>query len=127
MQELVDGQPRQLEELTRRVAALEGTEQRNDETEVVDAGDDQSQVQNQDWRPPWRRPGMPDAGVVALEEQPDEEHAFGPAEPLVAEWREIRIRAQDGVSGAAVLIEPSHLALGARGGDVAGVPPDAAA
>jgi len=33
---------------------------------------------------------MPDTGVVTLEEQPDETHAFGPAAPLVAEWRQIR-------------------------------------
>lgn len=32
---------------------------------------------------------MPEAGVVTLEEQPDEEHAFGPA-VLVAEWRMLR-------------------------------------
>ena len=44
-----------------------------------------------DWRPPRRRPGMPDPGVVTLEQQPDEEHAFGPPAPLVAEWRELRI------------------------------------
>ena len=30
---------------------------------------------------------MPDAGVVTLEEQPDEKHAFGPAAALVAECR----------------------------------------
>ncbi len=33
---------------------------------------------------------MPDAGVVTLEEQPDEDHAFGPAAVLVAEWRRLR-------------------------------------
>ena len=33
---------------------------------------------------------MPDAGVVTLEEQLDEAHAFGPAAPLVAEWRKLR-------------------------------------
>ena len=42
----------------------------------------------------WHRPrtahGLPDAGVVTLEPQPDEEHAFGPAAGLVAEWRELR-------------------------------------
>ena len=51
-------------------------------------GDDQPSV----WRPPRRRHGLPDAGVVTLEEQPDEEHAFGPATPLVAEWRALRQR-----------------------------------
>ena len=40
---------------------------------------------------PRRRPGMLDAGVVTLEEQPDEEHAFGQAAPLVKEWRELRV------------------------------------
>ena len=43
-----------------------------------------------DWRPPRRRPGMPDPGVVTLEQQPDEEHAFGPPAPLVAEWRRLQ-------------------------------------
>ena len=42
------------------------------------------------WRPPRRRHGLPDAGVVTLEEQSDEEHAFGPAAPLVTEWRKLR-------------------------------------
>ena len=53
-------------------------------------GDDQGQSRQGDWRPPRRRPGMPDADVVTLEEQADEGHAFGPAEPLVAEWRRLR-------------------------------------
>ena len=30
--------------------------------------------------------------MVTLEEQADEAHAFGPAAPLVSEWREIRAR-----------------------------------
>ena len=42
------------------------------------------------WRPPRRRHGLPDAGVVTLEEQSDEEHAFGPAAQLVTEWRPLR-------------------------------------
>ena len=46
-------------------------------------GDDQPSV----WRPPRRRHGLPDAGVVTLEEQSDEEHAFGPAAQLVTEWQ----------------------------------------
>ena len=33
---------------------------------------------------------MPDAGLVTREPQPDEEHAFGPAAGLVAEWRNLR-------------------------------------
>ena len=31
------------------------------------------------------------AGVGTLEEQPDEEHAFGPAAPLVKEWRQLQV------------------------------------
>ena len=95
LRELVEGQARQLEELGLRVAALEGTEQQADDAEAVDAsdvhGDDQVEDFGQDWRPPRRRPGMLDAGVVTLEEQPDEEHAFGQAAPLVKEWRELRV------------------------------------
>ena len=45
---------------------------------------------------------MPDAGVVTLEEQPDEEHAFGPAAHLVAEWRAIRATMGDGSAGSRV-------------------------
>ena len=37
-----------------------------------------------------------------MEEQPDEEHAFGPAAPLVAEWREIRARLGGGAQGGRV-------------------------
>ena len=103
LRELADEQARQLEELTRRLAALEDAGQTNDDGEVVDAdaddahGDDQEDGVAQDWRPPRRRPGMPDAGVVTLEEQPDEAFAFGPAAALVAEWRQLRT---DGGQGA---------------------------
>ena len=45
---------------------------------------------------------MPDAGVVTLEEQPDEEHAFGPAAPLVAEWRRVRARGRNESAGSRV-------------------------
>ena len=90
LRKLVDEQACQLEELGSRVDLLEEREQRPNETQAVDAGDDQGQDQKQDWRPPRHRLGMPDAGVVTLEEQPDEEHAFGPAAPLVAEWRQLR-------------------------------------
>ena len=41
---------------------------------------------------------MPDAGVVTLEERPDEEFAFGPAAPLVAEWRRLRTDGRQGAS-----------------------------
>ena len=37
-----------------------------------------------EWRPPGRAHGLPDACVVTLEPQPDEEHTFGPAAGLVA-------------------------------------------
>ena len=45
---------------------------------------------------------MPGAGVVTLDEQPDETHAFGPAAPLVAEWRDVRDRMRDGSAGSRV-------------------------
>ena len=82
---LVETQAGQLEELGRRVAQLVREAQQRGESEPV-VGDDQPSV----WRPPRRRHGLPDAGVVTLEEQPDETHAFGPAAALVAEWRQLR-------------------------------------
>ena len=45
---------------------------------------------------------MPDVGVITLEEQPDEAHAFCPAAPLVAQWREITVRVRDGSAGSRV-------------------------
>jgi hypothetical protein len=45
---------------------------------------------------------MPDAGVVTLDKQPDEEHAFGPAAALVAEWRKLVAKVLDGVVGSRV-------------------------
>ena len=85
LRELVETQAGQLEELGRRVAHLVREAQQHGESEPV-VGDDQPSV----WRPPRRRHGLPDAGVVTLEEQSDEEHAFGPAAPLVTEWRKLR-------------------------------------
>ena len=82
---LVETQAGQLEELGRRVAHLVREAQQRGESEPV-VGDDQPSV----WRPPRRCHGLPDAGVVTLEEQPDETHAFGPAAPMVAEWRQLR-------------------------------------
>ena len=96
LRELADEQVRHLEEMAHRLAALEDAGQTNDDGEVVDAdadderGDDQGDNVARNWQPPRCRPGMPDAGVVTLEEKPDEEHAFGPAAPLVTEWRELR-------------------------------------
>ena len=66
---------------------------------------------------------MPDAGLVTREPQPDEEHAFGPAVALVAEWRELsaslpnprgvdRARAQERWRELGLLlIEQYHLTL----------------
>ena len=82
---LVETQAGQLEELGRRVAQLVREAQQRGESEPV-VGEDQPSV----WRSPRRGHGLPDAGVVTLEEQPDEAHAFGPASDLVAEWRQLR-------------------------------------
>ena len=60
------------------------------------------QGQSGEWRPPRRGHGMPDVGVVTLEEQPDEAHAFGPAAPVVAERRKTRARMGDGSAGGRV-------------------------
>ena len=98
LRELADDRARQIEQLTRRLAALKGASQPDAADEVVgvdaDADDthdhDRADGVAQDWKPPRRRPGMPESGVVTLEEQPDEEHAFGPAAPLVTEWRRLR-------------------------------------
>ena len=104
LRELADDQARQLEKLTRRLAALEDSRRPGDAAEGVDADadddheNDRADGVDQDWRPPRRRPGMPDAGVVTLEEQPDEEHAFGPAAALVAEWRRLRTAGAQNVS-----------------------------
>jgi len=86
LRETVEAQAEELDALRRQVAEQEEREQPTPGDDVVGGG----QGQPGDWRPPLRRPGMPDAGVVTLKEQPGEEHAFGPAAALVAEWREIR-------------------------------------
>ena len=86
LQEVIEAQAKQLGELERLFGALEEEERRRGEAEAV-SGDD---GRPQEWRPPEREHGLPDAGVVTLEEQPDEERAFGPAAPLVAEWRRLR-------------------------------------
>ena len=82
---LVETQAGQLEELGRRVAAPEGKGRQPGDTDT-----DGVDGRQQDWWPPSRGHGLPDAGVVTLEEQPDEEQAFGPAVPLVVEWRALR-------------------------------------
>ena len=85
LREMVEAQAGQLVELGRRVTRLEKQGQQRDDSEPV-AVEGRQGV----WLPPRRGHGMPDAGVVTLEEQLDEAHAFGPAAPLVAEWRRLR-------------------------------------
>ena len=96
LRETVEAQAEELEALRRQVEELEKRAQPPGEADAVDG----EQAQRGNWRPPRRGHGMPDAGVVTLQEQPDEEHAFGPAAPLVAEWREVRVRAGDGSAGS---------------------------
>ena len=86
LRETVEAQVEELEALRRRVAERGEQGQLLEGDGAVDGG----QGPTGDWRPPRRGHGLPDAGVVTLEEQPDEEHAFGPAAPLVAEWRKLR-------------------------------------
>lgn len=108
LRELADERARQLGELTRRLVELEDPEQSGSAAGVVDVEADadadsassreRGDGMGRDWRPPRRRPGMPDAGVVALKEHPDEASAFGPAAPLVAEWRQLRVGVGESVS-----------------------------
>ena len=98
LRETVEAQTEELEALRRRVAELAEQGPPPGGAGAVD-GD---QGQPRDWRPPRRDHGLPDAGVVTLEEQPDEQYAFGPAAPLVAEWRELRARTRDGSEGSRV-------------------------
>ena len=92
--ETVEAQAKQLTELQRNVGGSEdGAEEEKRERSKPDRVDD-NDGQRREWRPPRREHGLPDAGVVTSEEQPDEEHAFGPAAPLVAEWRGLRTRGE---------------------------------
>ena len=86
LREAIETQAKRLAELERDVEGTEEEDGWGDEDGAV--GDDDDRLQP--WRPPQRDHGLPDAGVVTLEEQPDEKHAFGPAAPLVAEWRGLR-------------------------------------
>ena len=86
LKETVEAQAEQLAQWESQGGAPEDEEGRRVEADASQADCGQSK----EWRPPRRHHGMPDAGVVTLEEQPDEEHAFGPAAPLVAEWRGLR-------------------------------------
>ena len=87
LRELVETQAGQLEQLGCRVGRLEEMAQQRGDADTVGVDGQRSA-----WRPPRRGRGLPDAGVVTLEEQPDEAEAFGPAAPQVAEWRELRTR-----------------------------------
>ena len=98
LRETVEAQAEELEALRRRVAESGEPEQSPGGADAVDGG----QGLPGEWRPPRRAHGMPDAGAVPLEEQPDEEHDFGPAAPLVAQWRETRAMTGDGVVGSRV-------------------------
>ena len=90
LRETVEAQAEELDALRRQVAELEEREQPQAGDDAVDG----ALGTTAEWRPPRRRPGMPDAGVVTLDEQSDEAHAFGPAAPLVAEWRQVRLAGQ---------------------------------
>lgn len=122
LRETVETQAGQLDELGRRVAGLE---EATKERAVGNVGPAVGEGERGKWRPPRRAPELPARGVVTLEPQPDEVHAFGPAAGLVAEWRELR----DGHYGSSVdrararecwwdlgilLIEEYHLTLPPR-------------
>ena len=89
----VEAQAKRLAELERRVEG-EGSGAEEWQQGKADANDNDDDGPQQ-WQPPRRGHGLPDAGVVTLEEQPDEEHAFGQAASLVREWRELRTGAGD--------------------------------
>ena len=94
LRELVEAQGNRMKELECRVAELEEGEQPRGDAERVGGGAKQERR-----HPRQREPGTSDAGVVTLEEQPDEEHAFGQAAPSVAEWRDLRNPAGGNVAG----------------------------
>ena len=98
LRETVEAQAEELELLRRRIAELEERDQSQGGADAVARG----QGNPGEWRPSRRGAGMPGVGVVTLEEQPDEEHAFGPAAPLVAEWREMRARMGERSTGSRV-------------------------
>ena len=98
--ETVEAQAKQLTELQRNVGGSEdGAEEEKREPSKPDPVGD-GDGRRREWWPPRREHGLPDAGVVTSEEQPDEEHAFGPAAQLVKEWRELRTGGE--VSGGRV-------------------------
>ena len=86
LRETIEAQAKQLAALERCAEGSEEGDRQETEADVPEEDDDGSAQ----WEPPRRDHGLPDAGVVTLEEQPDEGHAFGPAAMLVVEWRELR-------------------------------------
>ena len=98
LRELVAEREEELERLRRRVRELAEGPQLSGDDAGDGSGDVDDNVRGRDWLPPRRDPGMPDVGVVTLEEQLDEEHAFGPAAALVAQWRQLRVDGDQVVS-----------------------------
>ncbi len=98
LRETISAQAEELEALRRRVAELEEL----GHAQSGNAGIPDSQEPAAKWHPPRRGHGLPDAGVVTLERQPDEAHAFGPAASLVARWREARARMGDATTASHV-------------------------
>ena len=89
LREVVEAQGDPMKASGRSVDSAEKRQPRLEEAEQVGADDEQ--------RPrgsPRLESEATDAGVVTLEEQPDEEDAFGTAATLVAEWRELRTRSK---------------------------------
>ena len=87
-----DGFFRAMAQARKHLGELEGRLERLEESRVEAGGPESvaSERESAVWTPPKRAYGLPDAGVVMLEAQPDEKHAFGPAAELVAEWRQLR-------------------------------------
>ena len=99
LSEMVEAQAGLLQELGQRVAGLEEVARERTAGNVEPT---LGESVPSEWRPPEREEGLPFAGVVTVDPQPDEEHAFGPAAGLVAEWRELRasLRNRSGVDRA---------------------------
>lgn len=86
LRQMMEGQSGVLQELGGRVTGLE---ELVGELLAANWGPAADEVVAGQWSPPERGQGLPPAGVVTVQPQPDEEHAFGPAAPLVAEWRKL--------------------------------------
>ena len=80
VREALESQASRLEELEGRLSELERDSKGRGTKD--DAGQEGEVA---DWTPPKRAYGLPGAGVVTLEPQPNEDNAFGPAAGLVAE------------------------------------------